>query len=1085
MPALHLFGKPWGLASDEFACIAAPFVLLRLGGVLLTLRALAPLFAYSHTCPPGLRQLQQLWSIGDSCPIERLLGYTIAAAVLQLVIITVEVIGALVAQRGAIMDERSRCCIKPLLYLHALTLLAEVPAAVIGINFAFSDSNIASAGSDAGTDVDHCASCLPADRAAAGGSAAGGAISAEALDELYGSLESGAAALKLVTVVQAVISCLTLCKLRGLCPSPALDTSVSGLLDWWTDKLGSFRCLLDLESEVFEGHFVLLSDLTHEYLQGLTAVDFTRMDVAAGLVLVGQSQQHKLLHPVSSAKSYTPKLHHAVSKQAPVGGQRDDHSDQDDDDDDDDAPLIASGFAGSEAGSMSSVYAAFDGLPDDSSRAEPIPLVPKGGGQPLPGAGSGCTLSQATAVAELQHCFRYAFGSYGWMLNAYVHGDPNFLCAPLALCKLAPCCPTARNLYPGAGPFGTRAPDAVGYDRESDCCGCNQTALLQTVRFPSAVSRMRSPDLPGEPGGPQVVYSSWVDTTLLKPYTIVIDPVLRAVVVAVRGTLSIDDAITDVLAGEQDLSGTFEDMLGRALRDRSGDRSELNSLTVPEYQTAKSEAFARGVSVLSGTNDAEFVAHQGILRSALAILEHCDAHRTLLTLMTAASEGGGTHAHDGNHQRGGPGPASCADYRIITTGHSLGAGIAQMLAMLLRAQLSAAGSPPSLRRAAKRIHCYAYSPPGGMLSIGAAEKTRDYVTSFVVGDDMISRLSVRTMQQLRDHALELLCYTPANKNSILGSACYRGVSCSTACPCSSAKARARRVAKQGRQLIRSRMEDDAIDASDSSSPTCSGTGGEENEIEPQEGGAAWIAQRQQLIAESKLTYSRRMYIAGTTLHATPRTERGSTYTVHGCCVRHRAFDAAWVTDENAFQEIRVSTAMLSHHFPDRVAMALDSVASGCEPIPLSTCCSSWCSPRYGHQMAHSAILSQRYEDDEEEAAAAAAAADESIEIGTVLHTRNMLVQTPPSRSTSSATATATATATTTATFGVIPTSPPALSPSQSVSDAGSPLPADLESSMEAGLIPVSPPTDDADNGHSTGRGGAGGGGGGGGAYTRI
>ena len=69
------------------------------------------------------------------------------------------------------MDERSRCCIKPLLYLHALTLLAEIPAAVIGINFAYSDSNIAYAGSDAGTDVDHCASCLPADRAAAGGSA--------------------------------------------------------------------------------------------------------------------------------------------------------------------------------------------------------------------------------------------------------------------------------------------------------------------------------------------------------------------------------------------------------------------------------------------------------------------------------------------------------------------------------------------------------------------------------------------------------------------------------------------------------------------------------------------------------------------------------------------------------------------------------------------------------------------------------------------------------------------------------------------------------------------------------------------------
>lgn len=32
--------------------------------------------------------------------------------------------------------------------------------------------------------------------------------------------------------------------------------------------------------DVFEGHFILLAHIMHEYLQGLTAVDFTHMDVS-------------------------------------------------------------------------------------------------------------------------------------------------------------------------------------------------------------------------------------------------------------------------------------------------------------------------------------------------------------------------------------------------------------------------------------------------------------------------------------------------------------------------------------------------------------------------------------------------------------------------------------------------------------------------------------------------------------------------------------------------------------------------------------------------------------------------------------
>jgi len=42
------------------------------------------------------------------------------------------------------------------------------------------------------------------------------------------------------------------------------------------------------------------------------------------------------------------------------------------------------------------------------------------------------------------------------------------------------------------------------------------------------------------------------------------------------------------------------------------------------------------------------------------------------------------------------------DYDVVVVGHSLGAGTAAILAILLRQEYP-------------RLHCYAYSPPGGLL----------------------------------------------------------------------------------------------------------------------------------------------------------------------------------------------------------------------------------------------------------------------------------------------------------------------------------------------------------------------------------
>ena len=65
-------------------------------------------------------------------------------------------------------------------------------------------------------------------------------------------------------------------------------------------------------------------------------------------------------------------------------------------------------------------------------------------------------------------------------------------------------------------------------------------------------------------------------------------------------------------------------------------------------------------------------------------------------------------------------------YKLIVVGHSLGAGAAAILAIILRDKY------PDL-------FCYAFSPPGATLSYDAAKYAEKFVLSIVVGKDMIPR----------------------------------------------------------------------------------------------------------------------------------------------------------------------------------------------------------------------------------------------------------------------------------------------------------------------------------------------------------
>ena len=94
--------------------------------------------------------------------------------------------------------------------------------------------------------------------------------------------------------------------------------------------------------------------------------------------------------------------------------------------------------------------------------------------------------------------------------------------------------------------------------------------------------------------------------------------------------------------------------------------------------------------------EGEYFAHAGIFQAAATIAEDCGRHGLLRALLY---DGRVPPTDSWPHIEVPAAWQDCRGYQLILTGHSLGAGAATLLAMLLRPQF------PGLR-------CYAFSPPG-------------------------------------------------------------------------------------------------------------------------------------------------------------------------------------------------------------------------------------------------------------------------------------------------------------------------------------------------------------------------------------
>jgi hypothetical protein len=88
------------------------------------------------------------------------------------------------------------------------------------------------------------------------------------------------------------------------------------------------------------------------------------------------------------------------------------------------------------------------------------------------------------------------------------------------------------------------------------------------------------------------------------------------------------------------------------------------------------------------------------------------------------------------------------------TGHSLGAGAAILLSVILRPAF------PSL-------HCFAFGTPGSLLDPRSCDEYSSFVTTTVMNNDLVCRLSFPSLCQLRNSVLDAISRARVNKMMIM------------------------------------------------------------------------------------------------------------------------------------------------------------------------------------------------------------------------------------------------------------------------------------------------------------------------------
>ena len=274
-------------------------------------------------------------------------------------------------------------------------------------------------------------------------------------------------------------------------------------------------------------------------------------------------------------------------------------------------------------------------------------------------------------------------------------------------------------------------------------------------------------DLAGIEAG-DLLYVSYTSAAFgVLPYMVMLHRASRSVVVAIRGTVGIDDLLTDLLSNSVDASKAMPDWVKEAVGEgapmyaHAGIMSSTNAVLKDLQENGLLEAMMTraGSSSSSGSGSSSSFGNSTNSTIETTAPETVEASRTetqrVMSRLRTMNDDDEVHLDLLRAKTMVYRTVAEEGWRVVVTGHSLGAAVACMLSFQLREHF------PTLR-------CFAFSPPGGLISSPLAQLSQKFCTSVVTGCDAITRLSFPNTQRVVDDMVLALARCKRPKLAILG-----------------------------------------------------------------------------------------------------------------------------------------------------------------------------------------------------------------------------------------------------------------------------------------------------------------------------